>query len=415
MDVVHARCAGLDVHKKTVVACRLTPGPAGTPQKEVRTFRTMTADLLALADGLAAAECTHVALESTGVYWKPLYNVLEGQFELLLVNAQHIKQVPGRKTDVRDCEWLADLLRHGLLRASFVPDRPQRELRELTRYRTTLIRERSAEVNRLQKTLEGGNFKLGDVASDVLGKSGRAILAALVAGTTDPATLANLAQGALRTKLPQLERALAGRGSRHQQFLLARQLAHIDALDELIAEVSAEIAERLRPFEAALARLDTIPGVGRRTAENLLAEIGTDLDRFPSAAHLASWAALCPGNHESAGKQQSGRTRRGNKWLRALLIEAAHAAARTKGTYLAAQYRRLAARRGKAKAAVAVAHSILRIAYFLLRRQTTYQDLGGNYFDERERSSVEHRLVRRLEQLGHKVTLEPIAPADPAA
>jgi transposase len=412
MDVVHARCAGLDVHKKIVVACRITPGADGTPRKEVRTFGTMTADLLELADWLAAAECTHVALESTGVYWKPLYNVLEEQFALLLVNAQHIKQVPGRKTDVRDCEWLADLLRHGLLRASFVPERPARELRELTRYRTSLIRERSAEVNRLQKTLEGGNLKLGDVASDVLGQSGRAMLAALVAGTTDPAALADLARGRLRAKLPQLERALAGRSGQHQQFLLARQLAHIDYLDELIAQVSAEIAERLRPLEATLTRLDTIPGVGRRTAEDLLAEIGTDMSRFPTAAHLASWAAMCPGNQESAGKQRSGKTRKGNKWLRALLIEAAQAAARTKGTYLAAQYRRLAARRGKAKAAVAVGHSILRIVYSLLRRETIYEDLGGNYFDERDRMGVERRLVRRLEQLGFSVTL---TPADPAA
>jgi len=415
MDVVHARCAGLDVHKQTVVACRITPGAGGTPRQEVQTVGTMTADRLALAAWLAAAECTHVAMESTGVYWKPLYNVLEGQCELLLVNAQHIKQVPGRKTDVRDCEWLADLLRHGLLRASFVPERPEREWRALTRYRMSRIRERRAEVNRLPKTLEGGNLKLGDVASDVLGVSGRERLTARVAGTTDAAVLANRARGALRPKLPQVERALAGRSGRHQQFLLARQLAHIDDLDELIAQVSAEIAERLRPVDEALARLDTIPGVGRRTAAALLAELGTDLSRFPTAAHLAAWAAMCPGNHASAGKVRSGKTRKGNKWLRALLIEAAHAAARTKGSYLAAQYRRLAARRGKAKAAVAVGHSIWRIAYYLLLRGTTYQELGANYFDERDRQRVERQLVRRLEQLGHKVTLEPAAPAHPAA
>jgi len=309
------------------------------------------------------------------------------------------------------------LLRHGLLRASFVPERPERELRELTRYRTSLVRERSAEVNRLHKTLEGGNLKLGAVASDVLGVSGRDMLAALLAGTTDAAVLADLARGQLRAKLPQWERALAGRSGQHQQFLLARQLAHIDYLDELIAQVSAEIAERLRPFDDAIRRLDTLPGVGRRTAEDLLAEIGTDMTRFPTAGHLASWAAMCPGNHESAGRQRSGKTRKGNKWLRGLLIEAAHAAARKKGSYPAAQYRRLAARRGKKRAAVAVGHTLLRMAYYILSRATTYQELGGNYFDERDRAGVERRLVQRLEQLGYTVTLAPPVPApgaDPA-
>ena len=412
MDVVHARCCGLDVHKKSVVACLITPGPDGAPTKQVRTFGTMTADLLELADWLSAAACTHVAMESTGVYWKPIYNLLEEQFTLLLVNAQHIKAVPGRKTDVKDCEWIADLLRHGLLRGSFVPTRPERELRELTRYRTSLVRERSAEVQRLHKTLEGANLKLAAVASDLLGRSGREMLAALVAGTTDAAVLADLARGQLRTKLPALERALAGSCGPHQRFLLAHQLAHIDYLDEGLAQVSVEIAERLHPFEEALERLDTIPGVGRRTAENLLAEIGPDMSRFPSAGHLASWAGMCPGQHESAGKRKNGKTRKGSKWLRALLIEAAHGAAHTKDCYLGAQYRRLVARRGKGKAAMAVGHSILRIAYQLLAQGTVYQELGGNYFDERDRHAVERRLVRRLEQLGHKVTL---APADPAA
>jgi transposase len=415
MDVVYERCCGLDVHKKSVVACRITPGAAGEPTKAIRTFGTMTAELLDLADWLAAGQCTHVAMESTGVYWKPLYNVLEGAFTLLLVNAQHVKTVPGRKTDVRDCEWLADLLRHGLLRASFVPERPARELRELTRYRMTLIRTRSAEVNRLHKTLEGGNLKLGSVASDVLGVSGREILGALLAGTTDPAVLADLARGRLQEKRPQLEQALAGRLGAHQRFLLAEQLDHIDELDARIGRVSAEIAERLRPFDDAIARLDTLPGVGRRTAEDLLAEIGTDMTRFPTAGHLASWAGMCPGNHESAGKQRSGKTRKGNKWLRAVLIEAAHAAARKKDGYPAALYRRLAGRRGKRRAAVAVGHTLLRMAYYLLQRGTTYQELGGNYFDERDRQRVERRLVHRLEQLGYTVTLEPTEPADPAA
>jgi transposase len=406
VDVVIERCCGLDVHKRTVVACLITPGSQGRPQKAIRTFGTMTDELLQLADWLMAAGCTHVALESTGVYWKPIWNLLEGQVSLLLVNAQHMKQVPGRKTDAKDCEWIADLLRHGLLKASFVPDRPQRELRELTRYRTTLIRERSAEANRLQKTLEGANIKLASVATKILGQSGQEILQALSAGAADPSALADLAKGKLRAKLPQLERALTGCVGAHQRFLVARQLAHIASLDELIAELSAEIAERLRPFEDELTRLDTILGVGRLTAEVLLAEIGVDLSRFPTAGHLASWAGMCPGNHESAGKRQSGKTRKGSKWLRAALVEAGQAAGRTKGTYLSAQFRRLTARRGKKRAAVAVGHTILTIAYHLLTRGTVYEDLGVTYFDERDRARVERRLVGRLEALGYTVQLQ---------
>jgi transposase len=415
MDVLYERCCGLDVHKKTVVACLLTPEPRGQPHREVRTFGTMTDEVLALADWLAAAGCTHVALESTGVLWKPIYNLLEGSFELVLVNAQHVKQVPGRKTDVRDCEWLADLLRHGLLRASFVPDRPQRDLRELTRYRTAKVRERSREVQRLQKTLEGANIKLAAVASSGTGKSARHLLAALVAGDgagggADPAALADLAEGALRAKRAELERALVGSFGPHQRFLVAEHLAQLDHLDETIDRLSREIAERLRPFERTLRQLEDIPGVGRRTAEGLLAEVGPTVGRFPTAAHLASWAGLCPGNHESAGKRLSGRTRKGNPWLRTALVEAAHAAARTKRSYLAAQYRRLAARRGGKRAAVAVAHTILVTAYCLLKHGTVYQDLGPLYFDERDRQHVERRLVRRLEALGHTVTLTPATP-----
>jgi transposase len=409
MEVVHGRCCGLDVHKDTVVACVLTPGPGGQPRREVRTFGTLTDELLALGDWLAEAGCTHVAMESTGVYWKPIWNLLEGQFELLLANAQHIKRVPGRKTDVRDAEWIADLLRHGLLTASFVPDREQRELRELTRYRLALVRERSREVQRLQKTLEGANIKLGSVASDVLGRSGREILAGLVAGRADAAALADLAQGQLRKKLPELERALVGRFGAHQRFLVARQLAHLDELDGLIAEVSAEIAERVSPFEDAVARLDGIPGVGRATAEVLVAEIGTDMARFPTDGHLASWAALCPGHHESAGKRTSGKTRKGNRALRTALVEAAKAARRTRGTYLGAQYQRLAARRGPNKAAIAVAHSILIIAYHLLQDGGTYDDLGPDFFDRRDQVALERRLVHRLEALGNKVTVEKVA------
>jgi transposase len=409
MDVVYERCCGLDLHKKTVVACLLAPDSDGKVKPDVRTFGTMTDELLRLADWLAEAGCTHVAMESTGVYWKPVWNLLEGQFELLLVNAQHIKAVPGRKTDVQDSEWIADLLRHGLLRASFVPDREQRELRELTRYRTSLVRERSREINRLQKTLEGANIKLAAVATDILGKSGRAILTELVAGQADAATMAALAQGKLRTKLPELERALVGRFGPHQRFLVAHQLGHIEYLDEVIAELSAQIAERLRPFEDELARLDAITGVGQYTAEVIVAEIGVDLTRFPTDRHLASWAGLCPGNHQSAGKRQSGKTRKGDRWLRTALVEAATAAGRSRNTYLSAQYHRLLARRGKKKAAVAVAHSILVISYHLLKDGTTFTDLGGDYFDRRDQTALERRLVSRLEALGNKVTVEKVA------
>jgi transposase len=415
MDVIYPRCCGVDVHKREVVACLVTSDPDGTPRKAIRAFGTMTPDILALADWLAAQEVTHVAMESTGVYWKPIWNLLEDSFALLLVNARPVKAVPGRKTDVRDCEWLAELLRHGLLTGSFVPERPQRELRELTRYRTSLVRERTAAANRLQKSLEGANIKLASVATDILGKSGREILAALVAGETDGAELAQLAQGRLREKLPQLERALVGCVGAHQRFLVAEQVAHVAFLEAAIARVSAEITERVQPEEEAIARLDTIPGVGRSVAEARVAEIGTDVGRFPTAKHLASckhlasWAGLCPGNHESAGKRRGGATRKGSPWLRACLVQAAHAAARTKGTYLAAQYRRLAARRGRAKAAVAVAHSILIIAYHLLTEGTIYCDLGGNYFDERDRQAVERRLVHRLKGLGYTVSLAPAA------
>jgi transposase len=412
MEIVYERCCGLDVHKRTVVACRIVPGPDGTPAKVIRTFGTMTSDLLALADWLAGESCTHIAMEATGVFWKPIYNLLEDQFAVLVVNAQHIKAVPGRKTDVKDAEWIADLLRHGLLRASFIPDRPQRELRELTRYRVTLVQERAREVNRLQKVLEGGNIKLAAVATDVLGKSGHAILKALVAGTTDGAELAQLARGRLREKLPQLEQALQGQVGPHQRFLLAEQLAHIDFLEAAVERVNAEIAARLRPFDAAVARVQVIPGVGLRTAEVLIAELGTDLTRFPSGGHLAAWAGLCPGQNESAGKRRSGRTRPGSPWLRTALVEAAQAAARTQDTYLAAQFRRLAARRGAKRAAVAVAHSILIQVHVLLTRpQQDYHDLGGRYFDERDRQAIERRLVRRLEAFGYHVSLEPTTPA----
>ncbi len=406
MDVLYPRCCGLDVHKKTVVACLLTPGPDGATVKVIRTFGTMTAELVALADWLTAEGCTHVAMESTGVYWKPIWNLLEQRFHLLLVNARHIKAVPGRKTDVHDSEWIADLLQHGLLQGSFVPDRAQRELRELTRYRTTLVRERTAQANRLQKTLEGANIKLAAVATDILGTSGRQMLAALAEGNLEPAAIADLAKGLLRKKLPQLEQALTGHVDTHQRFLIRQHLVQIEGLETAVADVSAEIAARLSSVDDVLTRLDTIPGIGRWVAEALVAELGTDMSRFPSSQHLASWAGMCPGNNSSAGKRYSGKTRKGSPWLRVLLIQAAHAAGRTQGAYLASQYRRLAARRGSKRAAVAVGHTILVMVYHLLRDGTEYEDLGASYFDERDRVAVERRLVRRLEQLGYRVSLE---------
>lgn len=407
MEIVYERCCGLDVHRKTVAACLIIPSQEVEPKKEIRTFGTMTDDLLQLSDWLSEQGVTHVAMESTGVYWKPIWNLLEGSFQLLLVNAQHIKAVPGRKTDIKDCEWIADLLRHGLLRGSFVPDRPQRELRELTRYRTSLVRERSAEVNRLHKTLEGANIKLATVASDIMGKSGREMLDLLLGGATDTAAMASVARGRMREKIPELQRALRGSFGNHQCFLVARQLAHIDFLDEAIAALDAELNRRLRPFEEELQRLDAIPGVGRRTAQVLLAELGMNMERFPSDRHLASWAGMCPGNNESAGKRRSGKTRKGSPWLRSALIEAAQAASRTGGTYLSAQYRRLAARRGRKRACVAVGHTILVAAYHLLKHGGSYRDFGALYFDERNRQRVVRRQIHRLEALGYEVTLQP--------
>ena len=407
MDVVHERCCGLDIGKRSLTACLIVPGEDGLAQKEIRTFGTMTDDLLALADWLSQAGVTHVAMESTGVYWRPVWNVLEERFELVLANPQHIKPLKGKKTDIKDCEWVADFLRHGLIRSSFVPDRQQRELRELTRYRSSLVKERSAELNRLQKTLEGANVKLASVVSDINGKSARDMIVALVAGTTETDVVANLARGRLRDKLPELQRALAGRFAPHQRFMLAQQLAHVDQLDANISAVEAEIEERMRPFAAAVEALDSIPGVGVTTAHAIIAEIGADMSQFPSAAHLASWAKMSPGHDESAGKRRSGRTGKGNRWLRSLLTESAHAAGRGK-TYLASQYHRLLPRRGKKKAAIAVGHSILVIAYHLLSRPgTMYQDLGPYYFARRDEHKLKHRLVHRLEGLGFNVTLEP--------
>jgi transposase len=402
MRVVHERCAGLDVHKKTVVACVVTP-----EGHEVRTFSTMTAQLLALSEWLQEKGCRAVAMESTGVYWKPVYNLLEAaDLEPIVVNAQHIKAVPGRKTDVRDAEWIAELLRHGLLRASFIPDRPQRELRELVRYRRSLVQERTREANRLQKVLEGANLKLGLVASDVLGRSGRDMLTAISQGTDDPVALANLARGRLRQKSEQLQQALQGLVGAHQRFVLHEQLSHIEELEARISRLNTEIESRLSPFEPHLERLQTIPGVGRRVAEDLLAEIGSDMSRFPTHRHLASWSKICPDNRRSAGRAKPEHIGRGNPWLRSTLVEAAWASALSKDTFLAAQYHRLARRLGAKRAIVAVAHSILVISYHVLREAKPYQELGATFYDQRSQKTLVRRLTQRIEALGFEVNLQ---------
>ena len=405
MRVLHKRCCGLDVHKKSVTACAITP-----EGKEVKTFGTMTEDIFALAEWVKEKGCTHVAMESSGVYWKPIYNLLELEdIQIFVVNAQHIKTVPGRKTDVKDAEWIADLLRHGLLSSSYIPDREQRELRELVRYRKSLVGERAREANRLQKVLEGCNIKLASVATDITGVSAKAMLKAIIDDAGDAVTIAKLAQGKMKNKQKELEKALVGLVGKHQKMLLTAQLKHIEFIDQQIAELDQEIEERMRPFDEALALLETIPGVGRRTAEDLVAEIGVDMDRFPSDAHISSWAGMSPGNNESAGKRKSGKTTKGNKSLRATLVNSARSAARTKNTYLSAQYRRIAARRGGNRAAVAVGHTILVIAYHILKKREPYKELGADYFDQRKKDAVVNNAVRRLMALGYKVTVEAAA------
>jgi transposase len=415
MQVVHERCCGLDVHKKTVVACVLITAPDGQVTKAVRTYATMTADLLALGDWLRGLGVTQVAIESTGVYWRPVFNVLEEGQTVTLVNAQHLKRVPGRKTDVKDAEWLADLLRHGLLRASFIPPAPVRHLRDLTRYRATLVQARTAEANRLQKVLETANLKLAAVATDVLGVSGRRMVEALLAGERDPAALADLAKGRLRAKLPELRRALEGRVEAHHRVLLGRILAHIDFLEESLAQLEPEIAGYLAPFAEAVELLDTIPGVGVDAAAVIVAEIGTDMGRFASAKHLASWAGVAPGNRQSGGKRLPAKAPKGDRWLRGVLGEVAWAVSHTKDNYLAAQYHRLARRRGKYKAILAVAHSVLVIVYHVLRDQRPYTDLGADHFERLEAGRALHYHVSKLRQLGYDVTLAAAAAAAAAA
>lgn len=411
MDVLYERCAGLDVHKATVVGCVRGPGrQRGERRSETKTFATTMRGLQELAEWLAAHGVSHAAMESTGVYWRPVYAVLEGSVELLLVNARHVKMVPGRKTDVRDCEWLAQLLECGLLRGSFVPPAAVRDLRDLTRSRKALIRERGTHVNRVEKTLELANIKLGCVVTDIMGKTGRAILEALIAGRDDPEELAALAQGLVKKKRAALREAVAGRMRPHYAFLLRQELALIDALDGHIAALDARIKESMGPLAEAAALMRTMPGMGERASEAILAETGVDMSRFRTPAHFASWARLCPGTHESAGQRRPSSIGKGATWLRATLQEAAWAAVRTKASYYRALYHRLKARRDAKKAIVAVQHAMLVALWHMLRRRVSHQDLGADYFERRNKARMRRHHVRRLEQLGYQVVI-----ADPAA
>ena len=437
MRIVVKRGAGLDVHKKTVVATRVRVAADEQLVWETQTFGTTTPELLGLYDWLSDWECTHVAMESTADYWKPVFNILEDAFEVMLVNAQHVHNVPGRKTDAKDSEWLAELLVHGLLKPSFIPPKPQRELREMTRYRATLVQERARVVNRVQKLLEEMNIKLASVATDVLGVSGRAMLEALVADRLRPAEMAQLARGRLRTKIPELEKALTGIVGQRQRKLLALQLAHIDFLDEQVEELSAEITRHVQDMDEppsggdseagsstseerpagpplppvsygdAIILLDTAPGVNQRVAETVLAELGADMSRFPTPEQAAAWTGIAPGNNESGGKRYSGRTRKGNQALRSALIQAAWSAVRTKDTYLKARYERLVVRRGKKRAIVAVAHSLLKSIWYMLAYHVPYQDLGGDYFDKRHKESKINYHLRQLQKLGYSIQIEP--------
>lgn len=408
MEVLYPRCAGLDVHKKTVVAA-IRIAERGRARIEVRRFATTTTALLTLVDWLAAEEVTHTAMEATGVYWKPVWHVLDGAFELVLANAAHIRQVPGRKSDVTDAQWIAELLAHGLIRGSFVPPAPVQELRDLTRTRKQLGRELTQHNLRIQRVLEDANIKLGSVISEVLGVSGRAILDALVAGETDPARLAAAAKGRLKCSPEELVEALRGRVTAHHRFLLGQHLQMVDSLQARIAAFDAEIERRLAPFPPAVERLTAIPGVSAVAAQAIVAELGVDMTRFPTVEQLRSWAGLCPRLDESAGKRRSTRIRKGAPWLKAMLVQCAKAAARAKGTYLQAQYHRLKSRRGGKKAAVAVAASILTAVYYMLRDGVEYRDLGADHFTRRDKGKIAHRLIRRIKDLGYEVDIRPLA------
>jgi transposase len=410
MKQLHARCAGLDVHKETVVACARI-GTRGKVEGEVRTFATTTIGLLALADWLASKRCTHVAMEATGVYWKPVWHVLEGRFELVLANAAHVKNVPGRKTDVKDAEWLADLLAHGLVRSSFVPEAPIQAIRDLTRTRKQLTREQGRHVQRIHKVLEDANIKVTSVLTDVMGVSGRRILEAIVAGVQEPTELAKLRDRKCKQSEEAFVDALTGVVTDHHRFLLRMHLDQIDSIHKSIEAVECELDRHLQPFRAAESLLLTMPGVEKTTARVLIAEIGTDMSRFPSVEHLRSWACICPRNDESAGKRRSTRTRPGAPWLKATLVQAAWSAVRTKDSYFRARYARLKARRGPKKAILAVASSMLTCMYFMLLRQQPYRDLGHNHFDKLSTEQTLRRLKQRIEALGYSVALQPLPKA----
>jgi transposase len=402
MEIISEYVCGMDVHKNSITACILTP-----EKKEIRTFGTMTDDLLLLVDWIQSYGCTHAAMESTGVYWKPVYNLLELEpsIKTYVVNAQHIKQVPGRKTDVKDAEWIADLLKHGLLKPSYIPNREQRELRELVRYRRSLIDERSRESNRIQKVLEGANIKLGSVATDILGVSGRMMIRQIIDGETNPETIAQLAKTQLRKKMKLLQRSLNGLIGTHQKFMLRNQLNHIEYLEKQIKELDQEIEVRLQSANRELELLDSIPGIGIQTAQQIIAEVGLDMTRFQSAAHMASWAGMAPGQNESAGKKKTVRTRDGNKYLRSALVEAAASAIRKKDSYLAAKYYRLKRRRGTKKARVAIAHQILVIAYHLLTKVEPYKEFGSNHYEQQSIEVKKKKAIKHLASLGYEVTL----------
>ncbi|GGG10942.1 IS110 family transposase [Paenibacillus albidus] len=405
MEIVVERACGMDIHKDNITACILTSNG-----KEIQTFPTKTVFLLQLIDWIKQHECTHVAMESTGVFWKPIVNLLEAEgIEFLVVNAQHMKALPGRKTDVKDSEWIAKLLRHGLLKASFIPDRNQRELRELVRYRRSIIEERARQHNRIQKVLEGANIKLSSVVSDIMGVSSRDMLHAIADGEDDPEKLANFARRTMKRKKDELELALHGYVNPHQRLMIKTILTHIDFLSEQITLLDQEVATRVVPFHDDVERLDSIPGIATRMAEQILAEIGTNIKKqFPSAAHLCSWAGLVPGHNESAGKRKSAKAKNGNKYLKSALVEAAHSVAASKN-YLGAMYRRTAARKGRKRAAISVAHAMLRIAYYLLTREEMYVDLGEDYFDKQKQQSIVKYAVRRLEKLGYSVTIAEVS------
>lgn len=407
MEAILERCCGIDVHKKSLTACLLVGKLSEKPVETVRTFSTMTIDLLELQDWLVNEGCTRVAIESTGVYWKPVFNILEDSVTVILANASHIKHVAGRKTDVKDCQWIAQLLRCGLVEASFIPPLPIRELRELTRYRRQILGDLAAEKNRVQATLEDANIKLSSVATDIFGVSGQAILEELLNGNSDASEMAKLAKGRLRSKSKELEQALKGKMRDHHRFMILCRLSHIKCLYETIGDLDAQIDACMEPFRKECELLQEIPGVKKKTAESIIAEIGIDMSVFPTDAHLSSWAGMCPGSNESAGKRRSGRTTGGDTWLKTTLIEAGWAASRTKGSYFKGQFHRMSSRRGAKRAVVAVGHSILVASYHMLKDGCHYHELGENYFEKQNAERIKRQAVKRLQDMGYKVTLTP--------